>query len=90
MNRYLEGGAAAEMLERRWFAAFNAASVARAECEALVDALKMTQAAWNEARSRLVKLESLRDALGEELAELDGQKEECLLEAAEPGELSAA
>jgi hypothetical protein len=90
MSRYLEGGAAAEMLERRWFAAFKAASVARAECEAVVEALKMTQAAWNEARNRLVKLESLRDALGDELAELDGQKEEGLLEPAEPGELSAA
>ena len=90
MNRYLEGGAAAEMLERRWFAAFKAASVARAECEALVEALNMTQAAWNEARNRLVKLETLRDALGDELAELDGQKEEGLLEPAEPGELSAA
>lgn len=90
MIRYLEGGAAAEMLERRWFAAFKAASVARAECEALVEALMMTQAAWNEARNRLVELESLRDALGEELAELDGQKEGGLLEAAEPGELSAA
>jgi transposase len=90
MNRYMEGGAAAEMLERRWFAAFKAASVARAECEALVEALKITQVAWNEARNRLVKLELLRDALGDELAELDGQKEEGLLEAAEPGELSAA
>jgi hypothetical protein len=90
MNRYMEGGAAAEMLERRWFAAFKAASVARAECEALVEALNMTQAAWNEARNRLVKLETLRDALGDELAELDGQKEEGLFEPAEPGELSAA
>jgi hypothetical protein len=90
MNRYMEVGAAAEMLERRWFAAFKAASVARAECEALVEALNMTQAAWNEARNRLVKLETLRDALGDELAELDGQKEEGLLEPAEPGELSAA
>jgi transposase len=86
----MEGGAAAEMLERRWFAAFNAASVARAECEALVEALKMTEAAWNAARKRLVKLESLRDALGEELAELDGQKEEGLFEPTDPGELSAA
>ena len=90
MNRYMEGGAAAEMLERRWFAAFKAASVARTECEALVEALRMTQAAWNEARNRLIKLETLRDALGDELAELDGQKEEGLLEAAEPGERSAA
>jgi hypothetical protein len=90
ISRYLEGGAAAEMLERRWFAAFKAASVARAECEALVDALKIAQAAWNEARNRLIKLESLRDALGEELAELDAQKEEGHIEAAVPEELSAA
>jgi len=86
----MEGGAAAEMLERRWFAAFNAASAARAECEALVEALQMTEATWNAARKRLVKLETLRDALGEELAELDGQKEDAILETAGPGELSAA
>jgi hypothetical protein len=90
MSRYLEGGAAADMLERRWFAAFNAASVVRAECEALVEALQMTEAAWCEARKRLVKLESLRDALGEELAELDGQKDDATLESARPGELTAA
>jgi hypothetical protein len=90
MNRYMEGGAAAEMLERRWFAAFKAASVARAECEAFVEALRRTEAAWNEARNRLVKLESLRDTLGEELAELDGQKEQGHLQPAEPGELFAA
>jgi hypothetical protein len=90
MSRYMEGGAAADMLERRWFAAFNAASAARAECEALVDALQMTEAAWSEARKRLLKLESLRDTLGEELAELDGQKDDASLEAARSGELSAA
>lgn len=86
----MEGGAAADMLERRWFAAFNAASAARAECEALVDALQMTEAACCAARKRLVKLESLRDALGEELAELDGQKGDAILVSAEPKELSAA
>lgn len=90
MSRYLEGGAAAEMLERRWFAAFNAASAARAECEALVEALQLTEAAWSESRKRLVKLETLRDALGEELAELDGQKDDAILERAGRGELSAA
>jgi hypothetical protein len=88
-NRYMDGDAAAELLERRWFAAFKAASVARAQCEALVEALEMTKIAWNEARARLVSLESLRDALGEEMAELDGQQE-AVLEPAEPEELSAA
>jgi hypothetical protein len=71
-NRYMDGDAAAEMLERRWFAAFKAASAARAECEALLEAVAMTEAAWAQSRQHLANLESLRDALGEELAELDG------------------
>jgi len=69
----MDGDAAAEMLERRWFAAFKAASGARAECEALIEAMITAEAAWAEARDRLANLESLRDALGEELAELDGR-----------------
>jgi hypothetical protein len=89
-RRYMDGEAAAEMLERRWIAAFKAASLARAECEALVEALEMTEAAWGKARERLAKLESLRDALGEELAELDGQPNEAILGMSEPGQLSAA
>jgi hypothetical protein len=72
-NRFMDGEAAAEMLERRWFAAFKAASCARAECEALIEAMIASEAAWVEARERLAKLESMRDALGEELAELDGR-----------------
>ncbi|HSZ07579.1 MAG TPA: hypothetical protein VK794_03525 [Steroidobacteraceae bacterium] len=72
-NRFMDGDAAAEMLERRWFAAFKAASCARAECEALIEAMAAAETAWADARERLAKLESLRDALGEELAELDGR-----------------
>jgi hypothetical protein len=72
-NRFMDGDAAAEMLERRWFAAFKAASCARAECEALIETMITAKAAWAEARERLTKLESLRDALGEELAEPDGR-----------------
>jgi hypothetical protein len=71
-NRFMDGEAAAEVLERRWFAAFKAASCARAECEALIETIMTAEAAWAEARERLAKLESLRDALGEEVAELDG------------------
>ena len=71
-NRNPEGDAAAERLERRWFAAFKAASSVRAECEDLLDAMAQAEAAWNDARARLAELEVLRDALGEELAELDG------------------
>jgi len=70
-NRNPEGDVAAERLERRWFAAFKAASDVRAECEELLDAMDQTEMAWNRARARLSELEALRDALGEELAELD-------------------
>jgi chromosome segregation ATPase len=70
-GRYMESDATTEMLERRWFATFKAASTARAECEALLEAMASTEAAWNRAREQLAKLEALRDALAEELAELD-------------------
>jgi len=66
-----EGDAAAERLERRWFAAFKAASAARAECEALLDEMDRFEMVWNEARIRLAELEALRDVLGEELAGLE-------------------
>jgi chromosome segregation ATPase len=70
-NRNPEGDVSAERLERRWFAAFKAASDVRAECEELLEAMEQTELAWNRARARLSELEALRDALGEELAELD-------------------
>jgi hypothetical protein len=70
VNRYVDGEAAANMLERRWFAAFKAASGVRAECEVLLESIARTQAAWSRARARLSELEALRDALGEDLAAL--------------------
>jgi hypothetical protein len=69
ISSYTDDDPATEMLERRWFAAFKAASEARAECETLVEELEMIELAWGRARSRLARLESMRDALGEELAE---------------------
>jgi hypothetical protein len=66
--------AAANLLERRWFAAFKAASGARAECEALLDAMALAEAAWRAARLRLSGLEVLRDALGDELELLDSRE----------------
>jgi hypothetical protein len=71
INRYTDRDAAANLLERRWFAAFKAASGVRAECEALLESMAITQAAWGRARARLSELEALRDALGEELEALD-------------------
>jgi hypothetical protein len=71
LNRDTDRDAAANLLERRWFAAFKAASGVRAECEALLETMTLTHAAWTEARIRLSELEALRDALGEELEALD-------------------
>ncbi len=65
--RYLDSDAAADLLQRRWFAAFKAASAVRAECEALLESMAVVEAAWSRSRARLCELEALRDALGEEL-----------------------
>jgi hypothetical protein len=75
VNGYMGGDAAANLLERRWFAAFKAASGVRAECETLLESMALTQVAWSRARARLVELEALRDALGEELEALDEREE---------------
>ena len=70
-NRYMDSDAAADLLQRRWFAAFKAASAVRAECEALLESIALTEAAWSRSRVRLCELEALRDALGEELEALE-------------------
>jgi hypothetical protein len=80
MHRYVDGEPAAALLERRWFAAFKAASDTRAECEALLETLAITQSAWSRARARLSELEVLRDALEEDLDALVGCEEATLAE----------
>lgn len=75
IKRYVDGEPAAVLLERRWFAAFKAASGVRTECEALLESLAITQTAWSRARVRLSELEALRDALGEELETLDEREQ---------------
>jgi hypothetical protein len=62
---------AADLLERRWFAADRAAAEMQAECGALAQVREMADNAWRNARSRLLHLEALRDALGEELSAVD-------------------
>jgi len=70
-HRDSDGDAAANLLERRWFAAFEAASRVRAECESLLESMALAEAAWSLARAHLCELEVLRDALGEELEALE-------------------
>jgi hypothetical protein len=87
-RRYMDSDAAADLLERRWFAAFKAASGVRTECEALLESMAVMQTAWSRARARLSELEALRDALGEELEALDEGHEQTPAEA--PSEVMSA
>jgi hypothetical protein len=75
IKRYVDGEPAAVLLERRWFAAFKAASGVRAECESLLESMSIVQTAWSRARTRLSELEAMRDALEEELDAL-GERDE--------------
>jgi hypothetical protein len=72
MQCYMESESAAELLERRWFAALKAARTAQAECDVLLGVKELAEDAWRQTQGRLMELESLRDALGEQLAVLDG------------------
>lgn len=74
INRYVDGEPAAELLERRWFAALRAAKSVQAECEALLEVMEMAEEAWRRTRLKLAELETLRDALGEQLSALDAQR----------------
>ena len=80
-----EGDAGAITLERRWFASMTAVRSLQAECDALREVVEMSEEAWRRARkelaenawrsarSQLVRLEALRDALGDELSQRDEQ-----------------
>jgi hypothetical protein len=55
-------------LERRWFAAQSATRGLQAECDLLLEALKLAQAAWQRSRNQLAEFEALSEALENELA----------------------
>ena len=73
IERYTDRDTAANLLERRWFSSIAAARAMQAECEVLREVLETAETAWRRARTQLVQLECLRDALGDQLAEIDGQ-----------------
>jgi hypothetical protein len=89
IERYVDGEPAAELLERRWFAALRAARSVQAECEVLLGVMELAEDAWRRARARLVELETLRDALGEQLTCVDGQQH-TVAPPAQPAVMSAA
>jgi hypothetical protein len=75
--------ATAALIERRWFASLSAVRAMQDECEMLREVMEMAESAWRRARAQLAWFESLRDALGEELAEREGRHEELVRTAAD-------
>jgi hypothetical protein len=80
MQTCIDCESAAELLQRRWFAALRAAGSAQAECDVLLGVKKLAEDAWRQTQARLLDLETLRDALGEQLAALDGPAPESRME----------
>jgi hypothetical protein len=89
-NRYTDGDAAAEMLERRWFATYRSAEAMRLECDMLREVVIAAEAAWRRALTQLAELESLHDALGDELACIDGHYPEPAPQVSHRSVMSAA
>jgi hypothetical protein len=61
-----EGTAAATILERQWFMAYQRVESLRTDCEILREVMEVAQANWRDATARLTRMEALCDALGEE------------------------
>jgi hypothetical protein len=64
---------AASLIERGWFSSIAAVRTAQAECEVLRKVMELAESAWRRARTQLAELEYLRDALGDQLADIDEQ-----------------
>jgi hypothetical protein len=61
------------MLERRWFAVQAATRTMQAECDLLLEALNLAQAAWQRANRQLAEFEALGDALESEMAAMQDE-----------------
>lgn len=66
-------------LERRWFATDSAYTAQLQECESICRSLELVAKSWSQARSRLLDLEALRDALGEQLARADAESDRAVV-----------
>ena len=63
--------AAANLIERRWFAASAKVKALQDECEVMREVMEQAAMAYRSARAQLAQLEVLRDGLGQRLAHLD-------------------
>jgi hypothetical protein len=68
LDFYDDDDAAANVIERRWFAASARVKVMQDECEVLREVMDLAEEAWRRSRAQIAELEMLRDALGERLA----------------------
>lgn len=89
-DRHADGDAAAGLLERRWFASIAAARIMQAECEVLREVVALAEDSWRRALSQLARLEAMRDALGEELADEDWRQEPLALDSNDHKAISPA
>jgi hypothetical protein len=68
---YMDGEPAADILERRWFAASAAVKSLHAECDVLLGVVELAEDAWRRTCAQVAHLEAIRDGLGERLAAMD-------------------
>jgi hypothetical protein len=68
VDRELGADAAAELLERRWFALLSAIKTLQGECGLLLEASKLADIAWRRACVQLAEFEALRDVLEEQMS----------------------
>lgn len=70
-DHYADGEPAAQILERRWFAASAALKHLQAEYDVLAGVMELAEDALRRTCAQVAQLEALRDALGERLAAMD-------------------
>ena len=68
---YGDDDAAANLIERRWFAASAKVKALQDECGVMREVMEQAAMAYRGARAQLAQLEALRDGLGQRLALLD-------------------
>ena len=67
IDRELGAEAAADLIERRWFALLSAIKSLQGECAILLEASKL-EIAWRRACAQLAEFEAMRDALEEQMS----------------------
>lgn len=71
---YDDDDVAANLIERRWFAACAKVKTLQDECEVMREVMQQAATAYRGARTQLVQLEALRDVLAQRLAHPEGAR----------------